>query len=324
MRDEWVHQEVRDEVVEFVKYWRQRGEFTIKRLLKWMGLNSSKYYAWQERQGKENRHNGQIPKTHWLLEAEKEAIRQYYRAHPQEGYRRLSYMMLDEAVAAVSPASVYRVLTTAGLLKPWTTAPSGKGKGFKQPTKAHQHWHIDIAYIKIASTFYYLCTILDGYSRYIIHWEIREQMTEQDVEIILQRAREKFPDARPRIISDNGPQFIARDFKDFIRLCQMSHVRISPGYPQSNGKIERWHKTVKGDCIRPQTPLSLPDARRVVKNFVTHYNENRLHSAIGYVTPKDKLLGRDPLIFAQRKQKLEQARLYRQQQHLKTQQTLPV
>jgi transposase InsO family protein len=289
-----------------------------------MGLNRSKYYAWQGRQGQENRHNGQIPKTHWLLEAEQEAIRQYYQEHPGEGYRRLAYMMLDEDVAAVSPSSVYRVLETANLLKRWASPASNKGKGFKQPTKAHQHWHIDIAYINIAGTFYYLCTILDGYSRYVIHWEIRKQMTEEDVEIILQRAREKFPDARPRIISDNGPQFIARDFKAFIRLCQMTHVRISPGHPQSNGKIERWHKTVKGDCIRPKTPLSLEDARRVVNNFVTHYNEVRLHSAIGYVTPKTKLEGKEKLVFARRKQKLEQARQHRRNQHLNAPRTAPV
>ena len=75
-------------------------------------------------------------------------------------------------------------------------------------------------------------------------------MTETDVEIILQRAKEKFPDARPRIISDNGPQFIAKDFKEFIRLSGMTHVRTSPYYPQSNGKLERFHKTIKGECIR--------------------------------------------------------------------------
>jgi transposase InsO family protein len=157
-------------------------------------------------------------------------------------------------------------------------------------------------------------------------------MTEEDVEIILRRAGEKFPEARPRIISDNGPRFIARDFKDFIRLCQMTHVRISPGYPRSNGKIERWHKTVKGGCIRPKTPLSLEDARRVVNNFVTHYNEagpvlsvaEVLHSAIGYITPKDKLLGREKFIFTRRKQKLELARQHRRKQHLSAEQTAPV
>jgi len=321
MNGTWVAREVRDEVLEFVGYWRGRGEFKVSRLLKWMDLSASKYYAWRERQGQENHHNGQIPKTHWLLEEEREAIEQYYQQHPQEGYRRLAYMMLDDDVAAVSPSSVYRVLLAANLLKRWSSTPSSKGKGFDQPAKAHQHWHIDIAYLNIAGTFYYLCSILDGYSRYIVHWEIRTQMTERDVEIILQRAREKFPHAHPRLISDNGPQFIAHDFKDFIRECGMTHVRISPGYPQSNGKLERWHKTVKGECIRPKTPLSLNDARRIVEHFVSYYNEVRLHSAIGYVAPKDKLTGQEKLIFAQRKQKLAQARQNRRLQHLNTYRT---
>jgi transposase InsO family protein len=115
-------------------------------------------------------------------------------------------------------------------------------------------------------------------------------MKESDVEIILQRAREKFPDAKPRIISDNGPQFIAKDFKEFIRISGMTHVRTSPYYPQSNGKLERYHKTIKVTCIRINTPLSLGDARRLVADFVEHYNNTRLHSAIGYITPKDKHL----------------------------------
>src|SRR5213075_2092686 len=132
----------------------------------------------------------------------------------------------------------------------------------------------------------------------IVHWEIREQMTEADVECILQRAHEAYPNERPRIISDNGPQFIAKDFKEFIRLTGMTHVRTSPYYPQSNGKIERWHKTLKGDCIRVLTPLSLDDARRIVADYVVHYNSVRLHSALGYVTPQDKLTGRDAEIFA--------------------------
>src|SRR5215470_7084207 len=97
---------------------------------------------------------------------------------------------------------------------------------------------------------------------------------------------------RPRIISDNGPQFIARDFKEFIRISGMTHARTSPYYPQSNGKIERWHKSLKGECIRPGTPLSLEDARRLVEGYVEHYNNVRLNSAIGYITPKDMLAGR--------------------------------
>jgi hypothetical protein len=121
------------------------------------------------------------------------------------------------------------------------------------------------------------------------------------------------PDRHPRVISDNGPQFIAKDFKEFIRIAGMTHVNTSPYYPQSNGKIERWHKTLKGDCIRVQVPLSLDDARRLVGDYVAHYNNVRLHSAIGYVTPKDRLEGRHRQIAADRDRKLALARERRKQ-----------
>ena len=167
---------------------------------------------------------------------------------------------------------------------------------------------MDVTYINVCGTFYYLCGVLDGASRFLAHWEIGESMTEAQIEIILERAKEKYPAARPRIISDNGPQFIAKNFKEFIRLSGMTHVRTSPYYPQSNGKIERWHGSLKRECIRPGTPLSIEDARRLVAGFVEHYNEMRLNSAIGFVTPRDKLKGREAEIFAGRDRKLEAAR----------------
>jgi hypothetical protein len=89
-----------------------------------------------------------------------------------------------------------------------------------------------------------------------------------------------------------GPQFIAKDFEEFVRVCGLTHVRTSPYYPQSNGKIERWHQSRKADCIRPGTPLCLEDARRLVAIYVDHYNTIRLHSAIGYITPCDKLFAK--------------------------------
>ena len=299
---------MRQDVVDFIRLWAEQTPFTREQILVGLGVPSSKYHDWVQRYADENRHNAQIPKKIWLQKAEKESILDYHAKHRDEGYRRLAYMMLDEDVAAVSPSSVYRVLKSAGKLQKWAKKPTKKGTGFKQPTKAHQHWHIDISYINISGTFYYLCSVLDGYSRYIIHWEIREQMTEADVELVLLRAQEAFPAARPRIISDNGPQFVARDFKEFIRVNGMTHVRTSPYYPQSNGKLERWHGSLKQECVRPKTPLDLADARQVVRVYVLHYNERRLHSAIGYVTPQDKLAGREQSIFAERKKKLEEAR----------------
>jgi transposase InsO family protein len=277
----------------------------------WLGVRSSKFYDWRSRYGKVNEHNAWVPRDHWLEDLEKVAILDFDAQHPLEGYRRLAFMMLDADVVAVSPSSVYRVLKQAGRLEGWNRKPSRKGTGFEQPWQAHEHWHVDVSYINVCGTFYYLCSLLDGYSRYIVHWEIREQMTEADIEVIIQRGREKFPEAYPRIISDNGPQFIARDFKEFIRICGMTHVRTSPYYPQSNGKLERWHKSLKSECIRPGTPLSLEDARRLVADYVEHYNTVRLHSAIGYVAPADKLASREPAIFTERDRKLDEARARR-------------
>jgi len=305
---------VRDEVVDYVRYWADKTDIKATKMVKWIGIARSKFYDWRSRYGKLNEHNAWIPRDFWLTDWEKQAIIDYYLDHPLEGYRRLTYMMMDADIVAVSPSSVYRVLKNADLLNRWNRKASKKGTGFHQPLKAHEHWHIDISYINISGTFYYMCSVLDGFSRYIVHWEIREAMKESDVEIILQRAREKFPETQPRVISDNGPQFISKDFKEFIRISGMTHVKTSPYYPQSNGKLERYHKTIKSTCIRVKTPLSLEDARSVVSEFVTRYNNERLHSSIGYVTPKDKLQGRAEIIHAQRNAKLAAAREARKAQ----------
>ena len=300
--------DTRDQVVDFVRAWTDKTEVSARRVVAWIGLAVSKFYDWRNRYGRANEHNAWVPRDHWLEAWEKQAILDFHALHPLEGYRRLTFMMLDRDVVAVSPTSVYRVLQQAGVLRRWAGSPSKKGTGFVQPLQPHEHWHVDVSYLNIAGTFYFLCSVLDGASRFIVHWEIRETMKEGEVETILQRARECHPGVTPRIISDNGPQFIAKDFKEFIRICGMTHVRTSPYYPQSNGKIERWHKTLKGECVRPGTPLTLEDARRIVARYVERYNTVRLHSAIGYVTPQDKLLGRDPEIFAARDRKLALAR----------------
>ena len=300
--------DTRDEVVDFVNRWSARSGLAAAGITAGLGLRPGKFYNWRKRYGRVNEHNAQVPRDHWLEAWEKTAILDFHREYPLEGYRRLAFMMLDRDVVAVSPSSVYRVLKGAGLLRKWNRKPSRKGTGFVQPLRPHEHWHVDVSYLNISGTFYYLCSLLDGCSRYVVHWEIRESMREADVEIIVQRAREKFPGVYPRIISDNGPQFIARDFKEFIRICGMSHVTTSPYYPQSNGKLERWHRSVKSECLRPGVPLNLEDARRLVEAYVTHYNEVRLHSAIGYVAPRDKLEGREREIFTARDRKLDRAR----------------
>jgi putative transposase len=309
----WVAPRVRDEVVGFAHRYAQLTGLSLVRLLAWIGIRRDKFYEWRSRQGLDNAHNRRVPRRFWLEAWEREAIIAFATPRPDEGYRRLAWMMVDADVVAASPSSVYRVLSQAGLIGRRQVKPSKKGTGFAQPSGTHHHWHTDISHLNICGTFYYFIGLLDGFSRYLVHWEIRERMTEQDVAVVVQRARERFPEARPRIISDNGKQFVARDFKELVRLAGMTHVRISPHYPQSNGKLERFHRTLKEDCIRPKTPLSLVDARRVVGRFVDHYNDERLHSAIGYVTPRDKLEGHAPRILEERRRKLELARIGREE-----------
>lgn len=275
-------------------------------------LSAGKFYDWRSRYGAVNQHNAWVPRDFWLVEWEKQAILNYQEKYPLEGYRRLTYMMIDAGVVAVSPSSVFRVLRNAGRLRRWAHKTSKKGTGFEQPLQPHEHWHVDIAHINIHGTFYYLCAALDGASRYIVAWSLRESMREPDVELVLERAKERFPEARPRIISDNGPQFIAKDFKEFIRLSGMSHVRTAPYYPQSNGKLERWNQSIKSECIRPGVPLCLEDAEHLIEQYVRVYNEQRLHSSLGYVAPKDVLEGRREEILAMRDRRLEAARQHRE------------
>jgi len=300
---------VRDEVVDYLSYWSQRAAFPVSQILRLIGLSEQKFYEWKSKYGAPFKHNGNQPKDFWLTDEEKAAIIEYAKEHSESGYRRMCYEMMDADVAAVSPTTVFRILRDNGLLNRFERPrPKKKGSGFEQPLTANQHWHIDISYLNICGTFYYLCSILDGYSRKIITWEIAEAMTEAQVEVILERAKEQYPQARPRIISDNGAQFIARDFKEYLKLSGYTQVRTSPYYPQSNGKIERFHQTLKNESIRQKVPLSLENARKIVGEFIADYNSKRLHSAIGYITPSDKMAGKAEEIWSRRDEKLATAR----------------
>lgn len=301
----------------FIDRWARRCGLEQAFFLRLLKINRENLRDWRQRLGTPNQHNGKVPKAHQLLPEERTAILDYYRVNSVEGYRRLTYMMMDEKVAFVSPATTYRVLKGAGALKPRIKEPSSKGKGFKQPSEAHRHWHIDITYLKIKGIFYYLTLVLDGFSRYIVGWSLRESMTERDVEITVQQAREAFPDAKPRIISDRGSQFSSRDFREFMRLVGLTHTMTSPYYPQSNGKLERCNKTIK-TYLRTAYLANVEEAKKLIGEFVTCYNTVRLNSSIGYVAPADKLAGADVKIHAARDLGLKAAAAERRNQAAKT------
>ena len=220
--------------------------------------------------------------------------------------------MLDEDVVAVSESTVYRVLRKAGLLNRWNeVSTKSKNNGFVQPVKLNEHWHIDIKYVNFKGTFLFLISIIDGYSRYIIHHELRTHMQEFDVQLVVQRAIEKYPDAKPRLISDNGSQFISKDFASFLKSVELQHVRTSVMYPQSNGKIERFHRTINQKCLKTQSNINLEDAREQIAKYIEFYNKVRLHSSLFYLTPNDYVNDLVDEKLSVRRKKLADARIKR-------------
>jgi hypothetical protein len=163
-----VAHDIRDTILDFIAHWSERTEIRALQLVDWIALSGSKFYSWRDRYGKVGEHNDLVPRDHWLEPWEKVAIISFHQEFPLEGYRRLTFMMLDRDVVAVSPSSTYRVLK----------------------------------------------------ARFLVHWELRAAMTELDVEIVLQRARERYPGTSPRIIIDNGPQFIAKDFNPTVLVVK--------------------------------------------------------------------------------------------------------
>jgi transposase InsO family protein len=292
-----VSPQVSAEVVETINYLKRRAGFPVGRSLEVLRLSRATYFRWANRGGKEAHPEVVVPKGHWLIPEEREAIIAYKRTCPEVGYRRLSYQMLDAGVVAVAPSSVYRVLREAGLSSRWTpTAHAGTHKeGFEQPERPHEQWHTDIAYLNILGTHYFFLAVLDGFSRFIVHHEVRLDMTVRDVEIVLERALEKLPEgvAPPRLITDNGSQYLSGEFKDYLKERDISHSRTRVGHPQSNGKIERFHKRLKEECVRVTPMADLEEARDLIARYVEDYNLHRLHSALGHLTPWDYLQGQE-------------------------------
>lgn len=268
----------------------------VKSALAALGLPRSTFFDWARLDGggKAERPPATTPKSHHITPLERSAVIAFAREHREMGHKRLAYAMADAGVAAVRPTTVYGILKEAGLIGRWKQTEITTHKtGFDQPSCPHEQWHTDIAYLNIMGSQYFLLSVLDGYSRAILHHEIRLKMETSDVELVIQRALDALPKGapRPRIISDNGSQYVSGQFKTFLRNTGCAHSKARVRHPQSNGKIERWHKTIKSECVRRVALGSLDEARLILAKYVQEYNETRLHSALNYLTPADYLKG---------------------------------
>jgi putative transposase len=295
------------EVLELVRRTLARTGWTLRRILKRLGLSRSRYHEWVGRARREALADLVYPpRSCWrVLPEEAEAVIGYALAHPREGYRRLAWMMVDEDVAYLSPSSVYRVLDHADQLYRWKRSAS-VGQRPEPPTRPNQRWHTDLMYLRVGDVWYFLVTVLDAYSRYVVHWDLLTSMTAAEVRVVIQDALKK-SGANPEVVTDNGSQFTAKDFKELVRDFQLEHIRIRTYHPESQGRIERFHRSTR-EALAGADLENLSRAREIIGRWVVHYNERRLHAALDYLPPAEYYAGDAPARIAERQRKLAAAR----------------
>jgi len=314
--------EIRGLILADIPVQMRRTGYSLNRILEWFGIKRSVYYDWLKSRKRPTEAPLAPPATvvrvNGITPEEEQKVIRYRREHPDVGYRKLTWMMVDEDAAYLSESSVYNILSAHGMLYGWARPDSeGAEKEYRhKPKYPHHHWHTDIAYIKIRNVFYFLIMLLDGFSRFLLDWELMTDMTGPSVELFIQRAKEKYPYAHPMLIHDNGSQFISHDFKRLVTRLEIQSVPTRRNHPETNGKIERMNKTVKSEAIRPNSPFSYAEAGEILNEYGYQYNYQRLHAGINYLRPADMFFERGNKILRERNQKMLLGRQLRKQVNL--------
>jgi putative transposase len=280
------------------------------KLLAKLQVPRSTYYRWrsQQRQGKLGS-SSQNPKIPWnrLSSQEEAVVLANARKHPDLSSRQLAAWITDHQDFSVSEATVYRILRRAGLVKsPELKLLAGK-EYHRKTTGPHQLWATDASYFRVVGWgYYYLVTVMDDYSRFVLAWKLQTDMTADSLIEVVQLAvdatgmTEVPVEDRTRLLSDNGAGYVSRAFRDYLHLVGIHHILASPFHPQTNGKLERYHQSIKQEVN--QLPYEMPaDLEQAIAEFVDYYNYRRYHKALGNVTPDDVLQGRRDSILAKRK-----------------------
>jgi len=303
---------LRTEIIADIKKHVERTKMKPGKILLLYGIKMNTYRNWFNSSGdiiskrKKRRHSLSA-----VLPEEKDAVKEFRLEHQDVGYRKLTWMMIDSKKAYLPETSVYRLLQEFGMLHMGTVKTYAEDEYKNKPKYVHHHWHTDIAYIKVGNIYYYLIMLLDGYSRFILEWELMTDMTEHSVSLFIQRVKEKYPYVNPMMIMDNGSQFISKDFKTMLSRINIRPVHTRRNHPQTNGKIERLNGIVKNEAVRKYYPQSYSEAWRILNDYVYEYNYDRLHSGIYYLRPADMFFERDKEMLNERKSKLMLAKKYR-------------
>ena len=291
-------------------------EITMKKACDMIELNPDRYYRRRARY-KDAGLDGLTDRTcephtvaHRILPEEKQLVIAYAKeeSYADFRHRKLAYQLQNHDIVFVSPSTTYRILKEAGLIKSWSLPAKNNADGKMEITKPNQVWHTDITYVPVRESHYYLISVLDAYSRYIVHAELSYSMTAKDVSRVVAQALENAGiedhDHAPALISDNGVQLTAKRFQELLRRFGVEHRRTAVRHPESNGKIEVFHKTLKYEHVYLQDRYeSFLQAKQDIERFITLYNTKRLHQAIAYVTPEQRYTGGDKEILEERQRK---------------------
>jgi putative transposase len=288
---------------------QQRTDQSLDEILQLYSIKRSTFYDWQKAPATEVTKKPVVSTASPRLE-EIQAVLAYRDLHPDIGYRKFTWQMVDGNIAFLSESKVYDILSEHNRLQGWNKVDNGEtAKEYRhKPKHVHYHWHTDIAYVKVGGIFYFLIMMLDGYSRYLLDWELMTDMLGRSVESFVQRVKEKYPHAKPRLINDNGSQFISHDIKRLLQKLEIQQIFTRRNHPQTNGKIERMNGSVKQEALRPGQPCDFQEAWEILNKYSYEYNHQRLHAGINFLRPADMFFGRGGLVLNERRDKIENAR----------------
>lgn len=285
--------ESKQEIIDYISWLNKHSYYNIEDILQGLDISRNKYNYWLKSVLKPNeiKPRKKILRLQKATPDEVESVKEYVINNPGLGYKRYTYNMLDENIVALKEHQVYEIMRMTGLLM-FGKRVTGVYKRPPKPTAADQVWHIDIMYLWIYDRWYYLVDIIDGYSRFLIHWKIFSTMHANTVVETMQEAIDMMDDkeVRPHIVHDNGKQFLASLWTDMIKHNQLTDVKIRVHHPQSNGTVERLHRTHREECFNKE-PDSYAQAVDMMTKWTYEYNHKRPHSSLNYLCPVDYYYG---------------------------------
>ena len=275
-----------------------------RKVLVELGVPRSTYYRWRKRPKKRER------RTPWnrITPNEERRVLAVAREYPELSSRQLSAWLTDNEGFAVSESTFYRILRREGLVKRQETGLKAAKEYHTKTTRPHQMWATDASYFKVVGWgYYYLITVMDDYSRFILGWKLQKDMSADSLIEVVQEAVDvtgmtDVPvEDRTRLLSDNGAGYISRAFRDYLNLVGIEHILAAPFHPQTNGKVERYQQSLKR--VVNQLPYELPSQlEKAIADFVDYYDYRRYHKALDDVTPADVLYGRRDEIIKRRRE----------------------